>query len=79
MNPNMTLNPKLQRIKNIDLRAIIALLLFLLVLLLSMPSLLIMIVLMIIISAIMEWIKIMAERRSNKTSPKNTTESPTRR
>ena len=56
-----------------------ALLLFLLVLLLSMPSLLIMIVLMIIISAIMEWIKIMAERRSNKTSPKNTTESPTRR
>lgn len=65
--------------KNIDLRAIIALLLFLLVLLLSMPSLLIMIVLMIIISAIMEWIKIMAERRSNKTSPKNTTESPTRR
>lgn len=65
--------------KNIDLRAIIALLLFLLALLLSMPSLLIMIVLMIIISAIMEWIKIMAERRSNKTSPKNTTESPTRR
>lgn len=65
--------------KNIDLRATIALLLFLLALLLSMPSLLIMIVLMIIISAIMEWIKIMAERRSNKTSPKNTTESPTRR
>lgn len=65
--------------KNIDLRAIIALLLFLLALLLSMPSLLIMIVLMIIISAIMEWIKIMAERRSNKTSPKNTTESPMRR
>lgn len=65
--------------KNIDLRAIIALLLFLLALLLSMPSLLIMIVLMIIISAIMEWIKIMAERRSDKTLPKNTTESPTRR
>ena len=79
MNPNMTLNPKSQRIKNIDLRATIALLLFLLALLLSMPSLLIMIVLMIIISAIMEWIKIMAERRSDKTSPKNTTESPTRR
>ena len=79
MNPNMTLNLKLQRIKNIDLRATIALLLFLLALLLSMPSLLIMIVLMIIISAIMEWIKIMAERRADKTSPKNTTESPTRR
>lgn len=79
MNPNMTLNPKLQRIKNIDLRATIALLLFLLALLLSMPSLLIMIVLMIIISAIMEWIKIMAERRSNKTSPKNTTGFHTRR
>lgn len=79
MNPNMTLNLKLQRIKNIDLRATIALLLFLLALLLSMPSLLVMIVLIIIISAIMEWIKIMAERRDGKTSPKNTTESPTRR
>lgn len=75
-NPNENEN---KTEKNIDLRAIIALLLFLLALLLSMPSLLIMIVLMIIISAIMEWIKIMAERRSNKTSPKNTTESPTRR
>ena len=79
MNPNMTLNPKFQRIKNIDLRATIALLLFLLALLLSMPSLLIMMVLMIIISAIMEGIRNMAERRGGKTSPKNTTESHTRR
>lgn len=79
-NPNENPNENENKTKkNIDLRAIIALLLFLTALLLSMPSLLIMIVLMIIISAIMEWIKIMAERRDDKTSPKNTTESPTRR
>ena len=79
MNPDMTLNPKLQRIKNIDLRATIALLLFLLALLLSMPNLLILIILMIIISAIMEGIKAMAEWRPRKTFRWNTTESHIRR
>ena len=62
--------------KIIDFRALTAITLFLLALLFSLPNLLIAILLMILISALLEFIKLLAEWQIKKPSPLNTKAFP---